>query len=266
MASNTAVKKTAKTAIKDNALACIAAGVVFLFVCLVGVLAMEVVAMVLSSVAALVFALIFVVAAAFPLYLGLLRFFRRMLWGENDAIVSVFYYFSSKKSFKSAFLLSWNLVARTVAAYLILNIPALVIQALASAELYQVLDVAIPVWSSYLWPLSAFFEIAAVILLVLFMLKFYMAPFLFVSTENTVTECIDLAQRISNRTAADYFWFVLSLAGWIVLSVLAVPLVFTLPYFIACYIVYCRFAVAQYNKVVDSMKNTPPSFEADSGI
>lgn len=266
LASNNAVKKTALASIRENLTVCIVAGVIFLFICFVGALMQEILGMVFSGVFAALFIIVFSVAVAFPLFLGLLRFIRRVVWGKIDSVASIFYYFSSKPRYKSAFVLSANLAVRALIGFLVLSIPQMVLNLLSSPKFYEMLDLSVPIWTSYIWPLLIFFKVASAVLFVIFMLKFYIAPFFFVATDYSAEECIVLSNRLSVRTAADYVWLIIGLFGWVVLSALIVPLVFTLPYFIACYIVHCRFAVAQYNKVVDQMENAPPSFEADTSI
>ena len=265
MISSVAVKKTASTAIKQNATAGILAGAAFVLVCTIGVLLLSIISSV-SGIAGAIFAFAFIMFVCYPTFLGALRFFRRMIWGECDSLVSVFYYFSSRNAYKSAITLSGALAIRLAGGFLALNIPAFAVSAAASHKFYELLNLPTPVWTSYVWPILAFLRCSAAILLFIYLLKFYMAPFLFVSTDKTAEECILLSCRVSRRSASDFFWLLVSMFGWIIISVFLIPLIFTLPYFIAAYIVHCRFAVAQYNKTVDSMKVAPPTFNADESI
>ncbi len=45
----------------------------------------------------------------------------------------------------------------------------------------------------------------------------------------------------------DFIYLFFSFAGWILLSLIFIPLVFTMPYFIAGVCVHTRFAIAEYN-------------------
>ena len=55
-----------------------------------------------------------------------------------------------------------------------------------------------------------------------------------------------------------------SLILYIAACFLVIPIIFIFPYFTAAYAVHCRFAVASYNKSVDSInRDDVPSFSAD---
>ncbi len=266
MISNIAVKKTAAAAIKANATACIFASAAFMFVCAIGALLFSIISLALSKYVGAVFAVAFIVFICCPTFLGLLRFFRRFVWGEKDSPASMFYYFSSREAYKSATTLSGALAIRFAVGFAVLNIPAFTVSLATSHRFYEMLGLPTPVWSSYMWPILAFLRCAAAILLLIYLLKFYMAPFLFVSTDKTAEECILLSRRVSRGSASDFFWLILSMLGWIILSAFLIPLVFTAPYFITCYVVHCRYSTAQYNKTVDSMQVSPPTFNADESI
>ena len=112
-----------------------------------------------------------------------------------------------------------------------------------------------------------YFAAPVVIILIAIMLKYYLAPFLFVADEDMdVMEAIHKSTVLTRATAVDFLILVLSFLGWILLSVLVMPLIFTLPYMVMSYVVHSRFAVANYNKVVKEFKKegTDNAFSADS--
>ena len=160
-----------------------------------------------------------------------------------------------------SFIIGIKLVFVAVVLYL----PCLVVWILSNEQIYSFFDMSLPIWSSNLWALNSFLAFVASLALVFVMLKYYLAPFVFVSNDSIdPAEAVNMSTIISKRTGADFFGLVLSFAGWIVLSFLVAPLVFTLPYFIASYCVHCRFAVTAYNRDVDRFNsNVTPSFSTD---
>ena len=51
--------------------------------------------------------------------------------------------------------------------------------------------------------------------------------------------------------------------GWILLSVLVIPVIFTIPYFIIAYLVYASYAVSSYNeKIFKNNQGNIPTYVA----
>lgn len=262
-ATNRAVKATAVTAMQKNLTGCVFAGVAFLFVgVFCGVITLCA-TMVIAPIAAWVLALAFAVCLLFPLFLGLLRYYRRTLWGTYDNAAEIFYYFSSAEVYKEAFNMSVLFIGRLLFYGILFNLPAIIAGVLSNPAVYEAFQITVPAWSQGLWPVEYFFEILGGIALFFFMLKFYLAPFLFVAQEGSdAASAFELSRIISRRSATDFFWLVISFAGWIILSLLVVPLVATLPYMMCAYAVHCRFVVAQYNKTADQQNISAPTFDA----
>ena len=132
---------------------------------------------------------------------------------------------------------------------------------LSSERFYNFFDLSLPVWTSSLWTLNSFLAIISSFALIFVALKYYLAPFLFVSDANMhPAEAINMSVIISRRTGSDFVALVLSFALWILLSVFVAPLIFTIPYFIAAYGVHCRYAVTAYNNDVDNFNSKDAPF------
>ena len=96
------------------------------------------------------------------------------------------------------------------------------------------------------------------------MLKYYLAPFLIVADENMeVGEAIHMSSTVSKNVMLDIIYLFLSFLGWIALSVLIIPLVFTMPYMLTSLSFHVRFAIAEYNKRVEKINQSDiPTFAA----
>lgn len=258
-----AIKQTAKTALAGQYTKSVVASSIFLFSMLVVYITSSLIYTLTGEIGFFTFLILFAVFLGFPLFLGLLYFFRRLLWGNNDSVVTVFKYFSSIDEYKRAMHLSLILSLRMGISAVVAFAPSLIVKLLTSEGFYSAFGMSLPLWTSNLWVVSSFLQILGIAVWLLVNIRYYMSGFLFVADENMdAAEAVNMSAIISRRTAGDFFWLVLSFAFWAMLSALVAPLIFTIPYFVCAYGVHCRYAVAAYNKSVDIMtNNSTPYFE-----
>lgn len=260
VAPSPVIKKTAKTALSAHWFQSIAVSVVLIFTLLIGVLTASLISVVADTVGYFIFLALFLLFIAAPLSLGVLYWFRRILWGQSDSLLLIFKYFADKKEYKRALQLILLLTVKTVSASLVMFFPCIVVFMLSSEQFYALFDLPLPVWTSSLWTLNSFLAIVGLVGVILVALKYYLSLYLFVSNDDIhPSEAINMSTIISKRSGADFFGLVFSFAGWILLSMLIAPLIFTLPYFVESYVVHCRYAVTAYNRDVDrfNTRNTP---------
>ncbi len=262
--STAKIKLIAKTILKEN----------YITSAIATVIAFS--AVLLCSNVAAVFAMVFgeVVAAGInsliwffvltPLLFGVARYFWRMCCGVKDNLVCIFYYYSSFPLYFKALQLTFLLFIRIFACFLIFSIPVLIAKLISSSWFYSVLGVAIPIWTVNFANIINFLIYIAVILTVFSALKFYLAPMLFVANEElSVSEIIRFSAVISNKTYFDYLFFAFSFIGWVLLSILVIPIIFTIPYIIIAYLVYSSYAVSSYNeKIFKNNQGNIPTYVA----
>jgi hypothetical protein len=143
-------------------------------------------------------------------------------------------------------------------------LPAVLVYVISSPNLYDFLKMPIPLWSQHLTYLVNFLSSLASVLTAFSLLKFYLAPFLIIADdEMDVEEAVLMSTVISKTTITDFVFLGLSLILWIILSLLYIPLLFTLPYFIMCYVVHSLYAINDYNERINKINNQNlPMFEA----
>lgn len=255
--STSVVKQTAKTILKGNMLRSVTAASIAIVGSLIANYIVSLVAHIISEPVAVLMQYAFIVLLVLPLFLGLLRFFRRMQWGVNDDVVSVFHYFSDINCYKRALKLILPISLQIFVRMLIFTLPVSILTTLSNAQFYKEMGLKMPPWAYDIQAVIVFFEIIAIILVIVSSLRFYLAPFLYVADEEMdYAEAIHRSRVISKRARLDFIFLILSLILWILLSLLLVPFIFTLPFFMLCYLVHCRFAVAQYNETVNSVYNS----------
>lgn len=252
-AGSNVVKITAKSALKNNWLRAIIAGCVYLF----SYFACMYSASLLSyAVGETVSNIVFILLSVFlllPLFLGLIRFFWRMIMGAEDSPITVFHYLGSKELYLKALGLVISLVTRIAGISLLVFIPAIAVWVISNPDIYEAFDVAIPIWSSNLNAIWALLGTVSVFVIISLSVKYYLAPLLIVADDNMdVYEAIHMSKIISKNTHIDFVFLAFSFIGWILMSLFVIPLVFTLPYMMTAYVVHCRFAVADYNLFINS--------------
>ncbi|MBE6732457.1 MAG: DUF975 family protein [Ruminococcaceae bacterium] len=249
-------KKTAKAALKGNWVKAIAIGAVLIFSGFIIYIALSFIGTVFPSVVTALITLLITALVFIPLLMGALRSYWRIMWDSSDTLDSVFYYFVSLERYSRVAKLVLALFLKAVGVGILLFIPAIITDLFSKAALYEFFGISAPAWVGNLWIASGFLKAVALVILAAVMLKYYLSFFLVIADEQMdVYEAIHKSTLLSRATAIDFLGLILSFFGWILISLIAIPLIFTLPYFLTSYMVHSRFAVANYNKVVNQMSS-----------
>ncbi len=261
-AGSKAVKHTAKTALKNNLLSSIFSCSIFLFTVFIIIYVSHFLGVVAGEIASTVLHISLNILITLPLVLGLFRFFWRILFDAKDAPIAVFYYFSDKNQYTKALKFFLKLISKCIIPAIIFFLPAVAVQIVVNGKVFELLDISIPLWSANLEYVYLFLRSLAYILLIFYMLKYYLSPFLIVSDENMdIDEALNMSTIISRKTTVDFVYLFFSFILWILVSVLVIPLIFTIPYILTSYAVHFRFAVAEYNKHIEkSMVEEFPTY------
>lgn len=258
-AGSRAVKATAITTLKGNFLnSCLAslAVIVCVFVCYITA---SLLSMPIGEIAATVIYAVICILLISPVALGLIRYFWRMLFGAFDSPIAVFYYLSEKRLYVKAMKLVLSLTLKLLLYGAIIFVPVALLWLFSQGFIYEALGMHIPLWSTYLESVLSYLYYFGAVILTAVMLRYYIAPVLFVADENMdSSEAIHMAAVISRKTYLDFVFIIFSFILWILLSVFIIPLVFTLPYMLTAYVIHVRFAVAEYNMFVE--KNNSGDF------
>lgn len=268
MATNSVIKKTARSALKDNWCEAIAAGSILIFAELVLYIAVSLFSMVVGNVVSTVILVVFTLFITLPLLLGVFRCYWLIMWDKKSVVGEVFYYFSSGENYIKTVKLFGSLFLKALGIGAILIIPSIITDILSLAKIYEFFQFSAPSWSSNLALVSVFLKVVAGVILLIIMLKYYLAPFLIIADEEMdVQEAIHKSTVLAKASLIDFITLTLSFAGYIILSVFVVPLIFTLPYFMVSYMVHSRFSVANYNKVVKRLGiNEEQSYYTNEGF
>ena len=254
--SNDSIKSIAKEIYKSNYIKIIVVTAVFLsvsFICsnISGILSFST-----GEYFSLAIYALLSVFVLLPLFVGICRFFWRLSCGVADNPITIFYYFSCKKLYCKVFVLIFSLGIRAIINYFVFSIPAFVLKIISGTWLYSLIKTPIPIWTVNLSGIIGWLSAIAVVATIISMLKFYLAPMLFVADENIdVAEALHLSRVVTKRTMLDFVFLGLSFFGWSLLSVFVVPLIFTLPYITISYLVHCSYSVSAFNEEVTKINH-----------
>lgn len=261
--STTAVKTTAKTALKGHYLKSIIASVIYIFSVIVCLLCNNIFAYISIGFLYFVFLIAELIFIVIPLTLGFVYFTVRLIFGSDTEPVLIFKFFSSRKDYFRALRFSLSFIGNAIYSGFLLFLPSLFCDLIANGTVFKIFNSEIPLWVSSLWSVSAVLKVLAGIALITLMLKYYLAPFLIAADENMdPLEAMHMSKIVSTASKKDFLWLILSLIGYIIACLFVIPDIFIFPYFACCYCVHCRFAVAAYNRNVDKINlKDIPSFE-----
>ncbi|MBR4123622.1 MAG: hypothetical protein IKT93_04315 [Clostridia bacterium] len=250
-----AVKNTAMITFKNNMISCIFGGLILIFTyysCnLISSLFYYFKISLLGEI--VFFLLLFFIFL--PMLLGLLRFYWRMILGVTDKPISVFYNFSDLQKYKKAIKLQTVFLIKAFVRGIALFLPAILVKLISQEYFYDFFGLPMPLWAGNLLPVFNGLVTFSLVILLFLMLKFYLSPMLYVADENIdVDEAIHMSNIISKKSGIDFIYLCASFIGWIILSLLVFPLIFTLPYMLLSYLYHSRFAIAEYNKHIENQK------------
>lgn len=242
------VKITAKTALNGNMIKSIIAGAIPIFLYFICQYSTAFLSTVIGEIASWCISALMTIFLIFPVLLGVLKFFWRILFSADDGPVYVFYWFSSKEKYLKCLKFILRFLSRIVLWLLIFNVPAFLLRFVSSDTFFEFLSMPMPLWMANLSFYTKLVQFVAIMFSFFLTLKYYMAPVLFIADDEIDSdEAMHMSAVISKKSYIDFISLIFSFLGWILLSLLIFPLLFTLPYILVSYLVHVRFAVAEYN-------------------
>lgn len=253
---NAAVKSTARIALRGFWIKAIVCTLILFATLFTAVLANEVFYHVFATgdqIISTVFNLLYLTFVFCPIALGILRFFWRNTATTGDDIGSVFYYLSDFNSYLKCIGFSVVLLFKISIVALISFLPLIAIKSVMGAPFINLNEQA----SLYLGFVSLIFSVLGWVFFLIFSVRYYLAPIMFVGCETLEKdEIFYLSKTVSRNTAGAFVVLLFGMFGWIVLTILGVTAVFTVPYILSAYAVHSRFAINYHNRNVKIANET----------
>lgn len=245
MPSNKTVKQLAKKCLKPIWACAVLVFVILSAALVFGICTAEILAAVLPGWAIILFYVLFFVLMFAPLFLGAVLWLWRVTSMPNASIAEIFLPFSSVSAYIKN--LSFVVIAtfKAFCAYVICLLPYFAAHMGAAGRIFG----NTPGFAVSALAVESVFEFVGIIAFLYILLRHYLAPFIFMAGVGmTANEAIYLSRKISKDSFFPFCLLFLSLIGWLALSLLALPVFYTLPYMAVCFTVHSRFAINEYNK------------------
>lgn len=253
--SSAAVKETAKERLKNNYSKTFVASLVFIFAGLLIISVGSLLSDVTGDIIAIIFSACLTVFLIAPLGLGLLKYIWKINLCVADGPVAIFYWFSAKNLYVKSLKFILHYTFKLLIWLMILNIPSFLLFAFSKTFFFELFNIAPPVWTASLDYYSVILRNISFVGVFFIMLKYYMAPVLFIADENAnALECMYNSSVISRKTSYDFISLIFNQAHIVLLTLLVLPMPFTLPYLLSYYVTHTRFAVEEYNLHIKNIK------------
>ncbi|MBO5105800.1 MAG: DUF975 family protein [Clostridia bacterium] len=259
MPSNHIIKANAKTSLENKWSRALSIGAIILSILCLYIVLLQLIFIPISNIlnditsTFIIIAVTVVSAQLFgmPLLYGALRWFWFTASDADVPVSEIFCYFGSGKEYLRALSLSFRIFMRSSAVLFFCFLPSLIVVAISSPTTYSMFNASMPYWASSVWALGNMLTFLGVFLSFFLLLRYFAAPILMINDPSiTPHEALDLSVIITKNANGKTLSFVLSFFGWSLLSSLYLPIIFTLPYFLASYSVFCRFLINHYNRRV----------------
>jgi hypothetical protein len=187
-----------------------------------------------------------------PALLGTIRWFWRVTDGAEDQPREIFYYFSSLFLYKRALKCGLLFIFKCFTAFFTCLLPYFITFILTEAWVYQFLGAEMPLWVAGLALVRSFLQVVGAFAGFAVISRYYLFPAITVMDDDILLlEALHISVMVSHRSVAALLGVVVSLLGWILLSFLVAPLIYTAPLFFAAYAVHSRYALVNYNLNLD---------------
>ena len=196
---------------------------------------------VIASIGITLFSAVFTLIVMLPLLFGTLRWFWLVTGGGDPNLGEVFYYFSSARSFLKALGISVSIFWRLVLGAVLCFLPYAAVSVLTNSEFYSFLGIGMPTYMSSLYSLGTILEILGFFLLLLWVsgyAMFYVA--MFSEPELSTRQTIKLTVKLSKQNRMRFVGFFFTFFGLVLLSLLMIPLLYFLPFFMTSLCIYGR--------------------------
>lgn len=188
-----------------------------------------------------IFSAVFSLSVMFPLIYGVMRWFWLVTGGSDPSISEIFHYFSSAAVFGKAVLVSVGIFWRLVVGAVISFLPYVLLNIVTLPDFYNRLGITMPTWMDSLTTLIPILEVLGFLLLMLWVSLYAMFyTVMFNNPSQSAHSIIRSSVKITRNRRMRFVVFVFSFLGWFFLNLTVLPLIFTVPYFMASLAVYGR--------------------------
>lgn len=183
-----------------------------------------------------------------PAVLGTIRFFWSLTEDGEAEVGTLFYFFSSRKLLFRAIKAYFSFLWRFLLVIIICFLPYNIVNLFTSVDFYNALGFTAPSWLVSVSTANQVLFFIGLVVSSLIIFIFFMAPVLTsVCTGMKMKDVFKNSLLLARGRYAHFLSLVISFAGWLALSLLAFPVVYTMPLFLASYTCFAREVITFSN-------------------
>ena len=123
-------------------------------------------------------------------------------------------------------------------------IPYVTVEILTSVNFYSLIGINVSEGFLSMYFINSWFLILGVFAGIVVLGRYFLVPAIITANDSTdVREAFKLSKKVASGYIGSFLTFLLSFAGWLLLSLFAFPLIFTLPYFLASFSEFSRTVI-----------------------
>ncbi len=193
------------------------------------------------SIGITLFSACYTVAVILPLFFGVMKWFWTVSGGGNSEIIEIFHYFSSPKKFWRSAALSFGIFWRAALGAVICFLPFILSKVMLSPDFYNFFGYGMPIWVSGLFPLKTLFKVLGFVLFIFWIFRYILFySVMFYEPDLSAHAVLKKTVKVAKGRTLHIAGFVFSFIGWIFLSFLCLPMIFTVPFMLSSFAVYGR--------------------------
>lgn len=246
------IKRAARSVFKENAVGALTVSFGVFNTIFIGYFIAYLISVFSGMLGFLLFELLYVYLIVLPVFLGAIRYFSIIIERKNVKPIEIFYYFSSFKIYKRAFLFVSSIFFVVLGTVILVLFIPFVLMLISAIGFYSIINISAEIFTPMFKTASLFLEMLGIGLVILMNIKYYLAIYFFVCNDDLpVRKAVRFSINISRKTRFDFWLLIFSMIVYILLSLPVLPLFFIMPYFMLSYVVHGKCCAIQYNESID---------------
>lgn len=183
-----------------------------------------------------------------PLHYGVMKWYFRQVSGDSPTFSTIFDCYRSIRCFLGSLVLKLVIAVRILGAGMLVFLPSAAI--FMSIRYMSGYDSSGAVLARLLLvPLFCLITLTAALFLFAFSMRYFLAEYLFVSTQKGVSECLKLSIRGMKGNISIALSFSLSFFPWLLLTPLLIPCLFIYPYMQVAFATYAKWLITKLKQI-----------------
>lgn len=179
-----------------------------------------------------------------PLFYGALDWFWQTAHGAEEPVATVFRYYETRSDYRRAVGACLAIAARLVITITVCSLPAALFYVIAEKAAVSGRG---GIYTGLLLVIALVLEVIGLLFALLFSTRWFcVIPCLLSDETLSINHAFVLSKMMTASCRTELFVFDLHFAGWALLSLLIIPLMYTVPHFLSCYVCRAKFLIRRF--------------------